>query len=433
MIPRYSREPMASVWTDESKYSTWLEVEQAAARAMARHGLVPQEAADAISNDARFDVARILEIEETVKHDVIAFTTCVAEHLGAHARYFHFGMTSSDVLDTAFACQLKKAGEILLDSVDALVETTKSLADTHKTTLMIGRSHGIHGEPTTFGLKALGWHCEFSRQRRRLKAAIHDISVGIVSGAVGTFAHLPLAIEEEVCKDLGLRPDPVSTQVVSRDRHAQYFGVLAGIAGTMERIAVEIRHLQRTEVSEAEEAFTKGQKGSSAMPHKRNPIASENLTGVARLMRGYAQSAAENVALWHERDISHSSVERVIGPDANIALHYGLTRLNGLLKNLVVYPKRMRANVDLTEGRIFSGNLMLKLVAAGVSREDAYTWTQRCAMASFEGKGTFVDLVKNDSDITSTLDAGTIESVLDPESYLKNVPALFKRVENSTL
>ena len=371
MIPRYSRPEMARIWEPEAKFRIWLKIETYAAEAMAELGLIPKHAAEAVRRRGGFDVSRIDQIEREVKHDVIAFLTSVAEHVGPEARFLHAGLTSSDVLDTCFNVQLVAAADLLIADTDALLTALKARAYEYKDTLTVGRSHGVHAEPTTFGLKLAVAYAEFARARERLVRAREEVATCAISGAVGTFAHVDPRVEAHVAKKLGLRPEPISTQVVPRDRHAVYFATLAVVASSIERLATEIRHLQRTEVLEAEEYFSEGQKGSSAMPHKRNPVLSENLTGLARVVRAYAQPALEDVALWHERDISHSSVERVIGPDATIALDFALHRLTGIVKGLVVYPERMRANLDRLGGLIHSQRVLLALTAAGVPREDA--------------------------------------------------------------
>ena len=372
MIPRYSRKEMARIWEPETRFGIWLEIETYAAEAMAKFGQIPKEAAKAIKARGGFDIARIDQIEAEVKHDVIAFLTSVAEHVGPEARFLHQGMTSSDVLDTCFNVQLVRAADLLIADVDGLLAALKVRAFEHKRTPTIGRSHGVHAEPTTFGLKLAYAYAEFQRARARLVAAREEVGTCAISGAVGTFAHVDPRVEAYVAEKLGLEPEPVSTQVIPRDRHAFYFATLAVVAGSVERLATEIRHLQRTEVLEAEEHFSSGQKGSSAMPHKRNPVLSENLTGLARLVRGYALPALENVALWHERDISHSSVERVIGPDATIALDFALSRLSEIVKGLVVYPERMRANLDRLGGLVHSQRVLLALTQGGMAREQAY-------------------------------------------------------------
>ncbi len=387
MIARYTRPIMEKLWNQETRYQKWLEVEIAACEALAGLGYIPPKDLAAIQKKARFSVERIEAIELETKHDVIAFLTSVAEHVGPASRHIHLGLTSSDVLDTSMAILLKEAADILLEDLKALQEAIREQAFRHKKTVMIGRSHGIHAEPITFGLKLAIWYDESKRNQRRLEQARESIAVGKISGAVGTFAHISPSVEAYVCKKLGLKPAPASSQIVQRDRYAEFFCALAILAGSIEKMAVEIRHLQRTEVLEAEEYFSKGQKGSSAMPHKRNPIASENLAGLARLIRGYALSALENQPLWHERDISHSSVERVIGPDATTLLDYMLARLTGLIKNLIVYPENMKRNLEITRGLPFSEGVLLALTRKGITREEAYKVVQENAMKVWAGRG----------------------------------------------
>lgn len=419
---------MSKIWTDEAKYRNWLRVELAACEAWTQAGRIPEESLSKIKERARFDVKRIDELERTLKHDVIAFLTSVAEHVGEEARYIHLGLTSSDVLDTAFALQLRDAATIIIEDVKRVVEVLKGLALKYKHTPMIGRTHGIHAELTTLGLVFALWYDEMKRNLERMERAKHVISVGKISGAVGTFANVPPFIEEHVCKLLELRPARVSTQIISRDIHAEYFLTLSVIAGTIEKIAVQIRHFQRTEVLELEEPFTEGQKGSSAMPHKRNPILSENLSGLSRLIRSYSVSALENIPLWHERDISHSSVERVIGPDATILVDFMLARLGGLLEGLHVYPENMEKNIWLTRGLIFSEKVLLKLVDKGISREKAYGLVQRNAMKSWKEKEDFRGLTLNDREIGSYLSTEEIEECFDTSHDLKNVDYIFNRV-----
>ena len=428
MIERYSRPGMAGIWTLENKYKTWLEVEILAAEAWAKLGVIPKKAAEDIRAKAAFDPERIAEIEEKTRHDVIAFLTNVAEYVGPSARYLHWGLTSSDMLDTAMAVLFKQAMEIIIDDVDALSDVIKKRAFEHKDTVMIGRSHGIHAEPITFGLKLAVWYDEMQRNLGRVKNAKNTISYGKLSGAVGTFAHLDPRVESYVCEHLGLRPAPASTQVIQRDRYAEVFCVLAVLASSVEKIATEVRHLQRTEVLEAEEYFRPGQKGSSAMPHKRNPILSENLCGLARLVRSYAVPALENVALWHERDISHSSVERVIGPDAFIAADFILARLTGLLDRLVVYPDRMEYNLNLLKGLIFSQQVLLALTHKGVSREESYRIVQTRAMEVWEGSGTFKERLLADKDLAKHLTPKEIDAIFDLDYHLKHVETIFERV-----
>ena len=428
MIPRYSCPEMARIWEPEAKFRIWLKIETYAAEAMAELGLVPKHAADAVRKRGSFDVARIDQIEREVKHDVIAFLTSVAEKVGPDARFLHQGLTSSDVLDTCFNVQLVQAADLLVADVDALLAALKTRAFEFKDTLTVGRSHGVHAEPTTFGLKLASAYAEFSRARERLERAREEVATCAISGAVGTFAHVDPRVEAYVAKKLGLRPEPISTQVIPRDRHALYFATLAVVASSIERLATEIRHLQRTEVLEAEEYFSEGQKGSSAMPHKRNPVLSENLTGLARVVRAYAQPALEDVALWHERDISHSSVERVIGPDATIALDFALVRLTGIIKGLVVYPNRMRANLDRLGGLIHSQRVLLALTEAGVPREEAYRLVQRNAMKVWETGADFQAALLADKDVTKVLSPDEIKAQFDLGYHTKYVDAIFARV-----
>ncbi len=428
MIPRYSRPEMARIWEPEAKFRIWLKIETYAAEAMAELGQIPKHAADAAKKRGGFDIARIDEIEREVKHDVIAFLTSVAEHVGPEARFLHAGLTSSDVLDTCFNVQLVEAADILIADVDALLAELKARAFEHKNTPTIGRSHGVHAEPTTFGLKLAVAYAEFARAKERLLRAREEVGTCAISGAVGTFAHVDPKVEAYVAKKLGLRVEPVSTQVIPRDRHAIYFATLGVVASSVERLATEIRHLQRTEVLEAEEYFSEGQKGSSAMPHKRNPVLSENLTGLARLVRGYAMPALEDVALWHERDISHSSVERVIGPDATIALDFALTRLAGIIKNLVVYPERMRANLDRLGGLIHSQRVLLALTAAGIPREEAYRIVQRNAMKVWNEGGDFLAALLADKDVRKALSEEAVRAQFDLGYHIKHVDTIFKRV-----
>ncbi len=426
MIPRYARPDMTALWEAESRFSIWLEIETHAMDGMVKLGIVPEEAAKAVREKGGFDVDRIDEIEREVKHDVIAFLTSLSEHVGPEARFVHQGMTSSDVLDTCFNVQLVRASDILLDDMDALLAALKKRAMEHKMTATIGRSHGIHAEPTTFGLKLAQAYAEFDRCRDRLIAARKEIATCAISGAVGTFANIDPSVEEHVAEAMGLEVEPVSTQVIPRDRHAMFFATLGVIASSMERLAVEVRHLQRTEVLEAEEYFSEGQKGSSAMPHKRNPILTENLTGLARLVRGMAVPAMENVALWHERDISHSSVERMIGPDATITLDFALVRLTNVVENLLVYPERMQENLDKLGGLVHSQRVLLALTQAGVSREDAYRLVQRNAMPVWRGEGQFLDLLKADEEVV--LSDSELEELFDLGYHFKHVDTIFARV-----
>jgi len=428
MIPRYSCPEMARIWEPEAKFRIWLKIETYAAEAMAELGLVPKHAADAVRKRGSFDVARIDQIEREVKHDVIAFLTSVAEKVGPDARFLHQGLTSSDVLDTCFNVQLVQAADLLVADVDALLAALKTRAFEFKDTLTVGRSHGVHAEPTTFGLKLASAYAEFSRARERLERAREEVATCAISGAVGTFAHVDPRVEAYVAKKLGLRPEPISTQVIPRDRHALYFATLAVVASSIERLATEIRHLQRTEVLEAEEYFSEGQKGSSAMPHKRNPVLSENLTGLARVVRAYAQPALEDVTLWHERDISHSSVERVIGPDATIALDFAVVRLTAIIKGLVVYPNRMRANLDRLGGLIHSQRVLLALTEAGVPREQAYRLVQRNAMKVWETGADFQAALLADKDVTKVLSPDEIKAQFDLGYHTKYVDAIFARV-----
>ena len=426
MIPRYARPDMTALWEPEIRFSIWLEIETHAMDAMVKLGIVPEDAAKAVREKGGFDVDRIDEIEREVKHDVIAFLTSLSEHVGPEARFVHQGMTSSDVLDTCFNVQLVRASDILLDDMDALLGALKKRAMEHKMTATIGRSHGIHAEPTTFGLKLAQAYAEFDRCRDRLVAARKEIATCAISGAVGTFANIDPSIEAHVAEAMGLEVEPVSTQVIPRDRHAMFFVTLGVIASSMERLATEVRHLQRTEVLEAEEYFSEGQKGSSAMPHKRNPVLTENLTGLARLVRGMAVPAMENVALWHERDISHSSVERMIGPDATITLDFALVRLTNVVENLVVYPERMQANLDKLGGLVHSQRVLLALTQAGVSREDAYRLVQRNAMPVWRGEGQFLDLLKADKEVV--LSDEDLEALFDLGYHFKHVDTIFNRV-----
>lgn len=419
---------MGNIWEDQNKYQRWLDVELAATEVLAQEGIVPKEAAAEIQSKASFSVDRINAIEAEVKHDVIAFTSSVAEYVGPASRYFHFGLTSSDVLDTAMALQVAEASAIILEGLQRLVDVLKKRAHEFKTTVVVGRTHGIHAEPTTFGLKLAIWHDEVRRHQLRMREAAETMRVGKLSGAVGTFAHLSPAIEEKVMRKLNLKPAPAASQVVQRDRHAHYISTLALIGATLEKIAVEVRHLQRTEVREAEEYFSAKQKGSSAMPHKRNPITSEQISGLARLLRSNAMAAMENVALWHERDISHSSVERIIFPDSTILTDYLLDKTSTLIERLVVYPERMKENLELTQGLVYSGELLLELVAHGITREDAYRWVQRNAMRVWDEGGTFKEKVLSDADISKALKAGDIEKVFDSGRLLANVDRIFQRV-----
>jgi adenylosuccinate lyase len=428
VIPRYSRKELTQIWSDENRYQKWLEVEVAACEAWAQLGKIPGPSIENIRKNSRFTVERIEEIEAVTRHDVIAFVSCVGEYVGDDARYIHMGLTSSDVLDTAYALLLKESSLIILDDIRDLMTALKNRALEYKHTPAMGRSHGIHAEPITFGLKFALWFAEMERNLKRMEDAMDVIAYGKISGAVGTFANVPPEVEDYVCAQLGLKPAPISTQVLQRDRHAQFFTTLAIIGATIEKIATEIRHLQRTEVLEAMEPFGKGQKGSSAMPHKKNPILSENITGMARLLRGYALSALENVALWHERDISHSSVERVIGPDATTLLDFSLKRLQGLIQGLVVYPENMQKNIDITKGLWHSQGVLLALVEKGIARDEAYRWVQRNALKVWENRGDFQDLLRKDTDVMNVLQEEEIEKLFDISHHLAYVDKIFERV-----
>jgi adenylosuccinate lyase len=428
MIPRYTHPDMGRIWNDERRYQTWLQVEIAAAEAMAEAGIVPAEAARDIRERGAIDVARIEEVERVTQHDVIAFTTVVAEHVGPSARWLHFGLTSSDVLDTAQALQMREACDLILEDLATLMDAVRRRAEEHRRTPMIGRTHGVHAEPMTFGLKLAVWHAELQRGVVRVTRGREAINVGQLSGAVGTFAHLGPGIEARVCERLGLQPAPVTSQVIQRDRHAELLCALAITAATLEKIALEIRGLQKTEIGEVEEPFAKGQKGSSAMPHKRNPIGCEQITGLARLIRANAMAALENVALWHERDISHSSVERVILPDSFIALDHMLRRLTRIVAGLVVYPERMRENLERSRGVVFSGTVLLELARRGVSREQAYEWVQRNAMRSYDERRSFKELLLQDRDVMAVLTPRDVEEAFDLDRQLRHVDAIFERV-----
>jgi adenylosuccinate lyase len=428
MIPRYSRPAMTDIWEAQNRFRIWFEIEAHACDAQAALGIIPAEAARAVWERGAFEIERIDEIERETRHDVIAFLTNLAEHVGPEARFVHQGMTSSDVLDTCLAVQLKQASDILLADLDALLAVLKRRAFEHKATMCVGRSHGIHAEPTTFGLKLAGFYAEFQRDRARLAAARDDVATCAISGAIGTFANIDPAVEAHVAEKLGLTVEPVSTQVIPRDRHATFFSVLGVIAGGIERLATEVRHLQRTEVREAEEYFSPGQKGSSAMPHKRNPVLSENLTGLARLVRGAVVPALENIALWHERDISHSSVERVLAPDTTIALDFALARLTGMMDKLVVYPEQMRRNLDALGGLVDSQRVLLALTQAGMSREASYQAVQRNAMPAWRGEGNFLDPLKADRQVATHLSPDALESLFDEGYHIKHVDTIFRRV-----
>lgn len=431
MIPRYSRPEMADIWTDEARFGIWQEIELLAVEARAVRGEVDPDEARICRERAAFSVERILEIERTTQHDVIAFVSNLAENIGEPARHVHYGMTSSDLVDTAFAVQMVRAADLLIADLETLLEALRERAHEWRELVCVGRSHGIHAEPTTFGLKTAGWYAAFERRLRRLRQAREAVAIGQISGAVGTYAHLPMEDEAYVLERLGLRADAVTTQVIPRDRHAEFFTALAEIASVVELVAVEIRHLQRTEVLEAREPFGSGQKGSSAMPHKRNPILSENLTGLARLVRSHVVPALENVALWHERDISHSSVERVIAPDATIALDFALHRLIRLIRGLVVFPDRMRENLDMTRGLVFSQTVLLRLVEAGVARDDAYVQVQRNAMKVWDEGGVFADHLRADPDVVATLGPEGVAACFDLQPLLRSVDRIFSRVFDS--
>ncbi len=428
MIRRYTHPEMGAIWTEQRRYETWLEVELAAADAMAAAGLVPSDAARELRAKASFDIGRIEEIEQTTQHDVIAFTTAVAEKVGPAARWLHFGLTSSDVVDTAQALQMREACDLILKDITALMEAVRGRAEEHRRTAMIGRTHGVHAEPMTFGLKLALWYAELQRDLDRVLRARQVVSIGKISGAVGTFAHLDPAIEASVCARLELQPAPVSSQIIQRDRHAELVSTLAITAASLEKFALEIRGLQKTEIGEVEEPFGKGQKGSSAMPHKRNPVGCEQITGLARLVRANAIAAFENVALWHERDISHSSVERVILPDSFIALDHMLRRFTRIVRGMVVYPERMRENLNRSRGVVFSGTVLLELAKRGISREQAYEWVQRNAMRSFHEQKDFKSLLLADPDLTRVLSSSEIEKAFDLNDQLRNVDAIFDRV-----
>ena len=431
MIPRYSRPDMTTIWAPKSRYRIWLEIETLACEAMAELGIVPKAAAMALRERGAVDATRIDEIERETRHDVIAFLTNLAEHVGPEARFVHRGMTSSDVLDTCLAVQLCRAADILIKDIDDLLAVLKRRAFEHKETICIGRSHGIHAEPTTFGLKLAQAYAEFARNRTRLAAARAEIATCKISGAVGTFAHLDPRIEERVAAALGLTPEPISTQIIPRDRHAAFFATLGVIAGSIERLATEIRHLQRTEVGEAEEQFATGQKGSSAMPHKRNPVLSENLTGLARMVRSAVMPALENIALWHERDISHSSVERMIGPDATVTLDFALARLARVVDRLVVYPKAMRRNLETLGGLIHSQRVLLALTDGGLAREDAYRVVQAHAMAAWEAGDQLLQHLQRDAEVTAVIAPAALAALFDPADQLREVDTVFARVFDS--
>ena len=428
MITRYSRKELTNIWSEENKYRIWLDVEIAAAEAMEKYKIIPKGVASTVKKKGKINVKRIHQIEKKVKHDVIAFLTSITEKAGISARYLHQGMTSSDVLDTSFNIQLVQSGKVLMIDIDKILKVLKKKAIKYKLTPCIGRSHGIHAEPITFGLKLASYYEEFKRNKKRLESAINEVSTCAISGAVGTFANIDPKIEVYVSKKLKLKPEPISTQVIPRDRHAYYFSILGIIAGSIERIATEIRHLQRTEVYELQEFFSKDQKGSSAMPHKKNPILSENLTGLSRMVRSYVVPSLENIALWHERDISHSSVERNVGPDANITLDFALVRLSNLLDNMIVYPKKMMSNLNLTKGVVFSQEIMLELTKQGFSREKAYKIVQRHAKNSLSTNIDLINLIKKDKIITSMISNKKINSIFKFTKHLKNINFIFRRV-----
>ena len=428
MIPRYTRPEMAKIWTEQRKFETWLEIELLVCEALSELGEIPSEAVKEIREKSKFDVQQINEIEKVTKHDMIAFLTNVGESIGPLSRYLHYGLTSSDILDTSLALLLKEASEIILQDIHRFLEILKKKAFQHKETLMIGRSHGVHAEPITFGLKMALWYDEMKRNLIRMERAKEAVSVGKISGAVGTFAHIPPFVEEFVCRRLGLKPAPISTQIVQRDHHAEFFTTLAILASSIEKFSVELRHLQRTEVLEAEEFFSKGQKGSSAMPHKRNPISAENLSGLARLVRSYSIAAMENIPLWHERDISHSSVERVIAPDATLLIDYMLNRLTAIVENLIIYPENMKTNLDKMGGLIFSEAILLLLTRKGLSREEAYGVVQRNAMKVWEKGDDFKTLLSQDEVIKRLFTAEELNAAFNVRSHLKHVEDIFRRV-----
>jgi adenylosuccinate lyase len=428
MIDRYTRPPMGDLWSEEQKFQSWLDVELAACAAWSEIGAIPPEDVETLYDEADFDVDRIKEIEKETKHDVVAFTRAVSETLGEEKKWVHYGLTSTDVVDTAYMVRIKKANSLIRTQLDKMIETLADKAREHKHTLTMGRTHGVHAEPTTFGLKMARYYDEMKRQKERFERAAEEMRVGKLSGAVGTFAHIPPEVERLTCERLGLKPANISTQILSRDRHANYLSVIAGIGATLEKMAVEVRHLQRSEVREAEEAFSAGQKGSSAMPHKRNPVGSENITGCARLLRGYMNSEFDNVALWHERDISHSSVERIVLPDATTLLHYALRRFRGIIEDLVVYEDTMRENMEKTHGLYNSQRLMLKLVDEGLSREEAYDRVQPLAMTAWEEERPFQEVVAEADAITAVLSDDEIEDAFDPSYHVRNVDRIFRRV-----
>jgi adenylosuccinate lyase len=428
MVPRYSRKEMVEIWSDVSKYSIWLDIEIHALEGMEKVGIVPVGTAKIVKEKAKFDSKRIDEIEAEIKHDVLAFLTNISESVGPEARFIHQGMTSSDVLDTCLNVQLKRAGELLLKDMDLLLSSIKSQALKHKKTICVGRSHGIHAEPTTFGLKMLQAYAEFSRNKKRLELSVEEISSCAISGSVGTFANIDPSVEKHVAKALGLKVEPVSTQIIPRDRHAAFFSTLGIIASSVERLATEIRHLQRSEVLEVEEFFSSKQKGSSSMPHKRNPVLTENLTGLARVVRSSVMPALENISLWHERDISHSSVERFIGPDATITMDFALNRLNNVVENMVIYPDNMMKNLEKFNGLVFSQRVLLALTQKDISREDSYLMVQRNSMKVWNDEGTFYELIKKDEEICSILSDDEIDDIFDLNYHLKHIEEIFQRV-----
>ena len=428
MIDRYMPDDFAEIWSEENMFRTWLRVELEVCRVLAERGWIPKESMDAIEQKADFSVARIKDIEKVTHHDLIAFTTSVAEHVGTDSRYIHWGLTSTDVIDTARGLQLKQASDKIITAIGELRNVIRERAQEHRKTLVMGRTHGVHAELTTFGLKLAVWYDEMRRNLERMQRASETVAYGKLSGAVGTFAHLDPGVEARVCERLGLKPAPISTQTLQRDRHAEYLCTIAIIGSSLDKFATEIRHLQRTEVREAEEPFAAGQKGSSAMPHKRNPVKCEQVSGLSRLLRGYAVTALENVALWHERDISHSSAERVILPDATSVLCYMLRAMTRIVSKMVVYPDRMLRNIELTRGLAYSGQLLLDLTRKGVPREDAYRWIQRCSMKVWDEDKDFFKALQEDPDITRVLSADEIKSVVNPELQLRNVDAIFDRV-----
>ena len=428
MIPRYSDPEMVSIWETKNKYQIWFEIEAYAAEAMSEIGLVPKEAVKEIWEKGKFDIDKINEIEKVTKHDVIAFLTNLAESIGENSRFVHLGMTSSDILDTCLSIQLNQASKILINNLEKLLTILKKRAFEHKETLTMGRSHGIHAEPISFGLKLATYYAEFSRNLARLKLAQKEIAICAISGAVGSYANIDPSIQEYVAKKMGLESETISTQIIPRDRHAQYFATLGVIASSIERLATEIRHLQRTEMLEAEEYFSKGQKGSSAMPHKRNPVLSENLTGLARIVRGYVTPALENVALWHERDISHSSVERIIAPDATVTLDFALKRLNKMMEELIIYPENMQKNIDMLKGLVFSQRILLELTKSGVSRENAYKIVQRNAMEVWEKRVDFLELLKKDEEVTNKISLTKLDELFDMNYHTKNIDYIFNKV-----